>query len=147
MLQDPATVPEWYAIATPEQRRASARKTARTVEEKLELVAAAKLRCETLYTDADIFDVWASFVASGERLSCFQPALPPDPTPVEQQRATQGVQLIREGKDLIFYITRARVPMPKSTGEFIERCARFWKAWAPAPQHRAETRHRGAGVS
>ena len=42
MLQDPATVPEWYAIATPEQRRASARKTARTVEEKLELVAGAK---------------------------------------------------------------------------------------------------------
>jgi DNA-binding transcriptional LysR family regulator len=42
MLQDPATVPEWYAIATPEQRRASARKTAHTVEDKLELVAGAK---------------------------------------------------------------------------------------------------------
>jgi DNA-binding transcriptional LysR family regulator len=42
MLQDPATVPEWYAIATPDQRRASARKTARTVEEKLEMVAGAK---------------------------------------------------------------------------------------------------------
>jgi DNA-binding transcriptional LysR family regulator len=42
MLQDPATVPEWYAIATPEQRRASARKTAHTVEEKLERVAGAQ---------------------------------------------------------------------------------------------------------
>jgi DNA-binding transcriptional LysR family regulator len=38
LLQDPATVPEWYAIAAPEQRRAG--QTAHTVEEKLEHVAA-----------------------------------------------------------------------------------------------------------
>jgi DNA-binding transcriptional LysR family regulator len=38
LLQDPATVPEWYAIATPEHRRAG--RTAHTVEEKLEHVAA-----------------------------------------------------------------------------------------------------------
>lgn len=38
-LQDPAAVPEWYAIATPEQRRATHR-AATTMEEKLERVAA-----------------------------------------------------------------------------------------------------------
>jgi DNA-binding transcriptional LysR family regulator len=38
LLQDPATVPEWYAIATPKQRRGG--QTAHTVEEKLEHVAA-----------------------------------------------------------------------------------------------------------
>jgi DNA-binding transcriptional LysR family regulator len=38
LLQDPATVPEWYAIASPEHRRAG--QTAHTVEEKLEHVAA-----------------------------------------------------------------------------------------------------------
>ena len=38
LLQDPATVPEWYAIATPEHRRPG--QMAHTVEEKLELVAA-----------------------------------------------------------------------------------------------------------
>jgi len=38
LLQDPATVPEWYAIATPEHGRAG--QTAYTVEDKLELVAA-----------------------------------------------------------------------------------------------------------
>jgi DNA-binding transcriptional LysR family regulator len=42
LLQDPGTVPEWYAIADPEQRRACSRKAASTVEEKLELVAAQK---------------------------------------------------------------------------------------------------------
>ncbi len=40
LLQDPNTVPDWYAIATPEQRRAATRKMASTVEEKLERVAA-----------------------------------------------------------------------------------------------------------
>lgn len=38
LLQDPSTVPEWYAIATPEHRRAG--QTAHTMEDKLELVAA-----------------------------------------------------------------------------------------------------------
>jgi len=40
LLQPPGTVPEWYAVADAEQRRASSRKTVSTVEEKLEGVAA-----------------------------------------------------------------------------------------------------------
>jgi DNA-binding transcriptional LysR family regulator len=41
LLQDPSSVPEWYAIATPEQRRVSLGSGApRTMEQKLELVAA-----------------------------------------------------------------------------------------------------------
>ena len=40
LLQDPATVPEWYAVATPAQRRASATTSVSTVEGKLELAAA-----------------------------------------------------------------------------------------------------------
>ncbi len=40
-LQDSGTVPEWYAIATPQQRRATPR-AASTMEEKLERVAAGE---------------------------------------------------------------------------------------------------------
>jgi hypothetical protein len=90
-----------------------------------ELVEAAKLKCETLHTDDDIFDVWASFVASAERLGEFAPAVPPDATAADQVAATQGLQLVRAGIDLISYVTRARVPMPKSTHEFLIRCASF----------------------
>jgi DNA-binding transcriptional LysR family regulator len=42
LLQDPAAVPEWYEIATPAQRRACVGAAAQTVEEKLEMVAAAQ---------------------------------------------------------------------------------------------------------
>ena len=104
-----------------------------------EFCAAAKLKSETLHTDADIFDVWAAFVAAGERLSEFQPALPPAPSGEEQQQAAQGRALVRQSKDLIFYVTRARVPMPKSTRELLERCELFRATFAtPRPLRRDE---------
>ena len=87
--------------------------------------AAAKARSETLHTDANIFDVWSSFVASGECLASFEPNLRADPTAAEKQRARDGALLLRDGKDLVFFITRARVPMPKTTRAFVERCRRF----------------------
>jgi len=99
--------------------------------------AAAKLKSETLHTDPDIFDVWAAFVAAGERLSEFQPAVPPAPSGEEQQQAAQGRALVRQSKDLIFYVTRARVPMPKSTRELLERCELFRATFAaPRPARR-----------
>lgn len=90
----------------------------------LDLARAAKIKTETLRTDPDIFDVWAIMVTAGERLD----ALTPNPLDcncsVEHDIAV-GLQLLRQGRDLIFYITRARTPMPKSTREFVERCETF----------------------
>jgi hypothetical protein len=90
----------------------------------LDLARAAKIKTETLRTDPDIFDVWAIMVTAGERLD----ALTPNPLDcncsVEHDIAV-GLQLLRQGRDLIFYITRARTPMPKSTREFVERCESF----------------------
>lgn len=40
LLQEPATVPEWAALASPRLRRESARAAVHTMEQKLELVAA-----------------------------------------------------------------------------------------------------------
>jgi hypothetical protein len=99
-----------------------------------ELVEWAKLKCETLHTDDVIFDVWASFVASAERLGEFAPTLPPEPTAADQLAATQGRQLVRAGIDLISYVTRARVPMPKSTAEFLLRCSAFRTSSSPVAQ-------------
>lgn len=90
-----------------------------------EFAAAARLKCETLRTESDIFDVWASFVVSGERLCAFQPRWAGgSPTPAEEQWASRCMALIRQAKDLVGDMARARVPMPKSTRELIERCQR-----------------------
>ena len=84
---------------------------------------AAREKVETLRTDPDIFEIWALFVTSGERLASFTPSAPGSES--ERRMASSGPQLIRNGRDLIFHIARARVSMPKSTREFIERCATF----------------------
>ena len=87
-------------------------------------VDAARLKLENLRTDPDIFDVWAQLVIAAERLASFAPlpqiiAGKPDEV---RHDIGDGVLLLRNGRDLIFYIARARTPMPKSTREYIERC-------------------------
>jgi hypothetical protein len=98
-----------------------------------DFVTAAKAKCETLHTDTDIFDVWSGFVASAERLSAFKPVLSADPAPIELQRAAEGAQLVRAGKDLISDMTRARASMPKTTAAFVARCEQARRDWAGAP--------------
>jgi len=87
-----------------------------------DLARAAKVKIETLRTDPDIFVVWADFVTAGERLVAYEPVLPASPDLADLRVAEIGRKLIANGRDLIFYITRARVSMPKSTREFIARC-------------------------
>jgi hypothetical protein len=106
-----------------------------------EFADAAKLKTETLRTDPDIFEVWAQLVTAGERLSNFTPRV--HQKPAERQRGaaahrlSDGLQLLRNGRDLVFYITRARTPMPKSTREYIERCTTYLETgkvpFIPAP--------------
>ena len=86
---------------------------------------AAKLKCETLRTDPAIFSVWPSFVVAGERLELAQPQVTDALSDKEKREIEDGNRLIQEGKSLLTYITRARVPMPKSTKKFLARCRRY----------------------
>ena len=88
----------------------------------LEVCEAAKLESETIRTDSAIFEVWPRFVAAGEALLAFRPLLPEQASIQERQMAERGVQLIADGNDLLTYISGARVPMPKSTSEYLSRC-------------------------
>lgn len=103
----------------------------------LEFAAAARVKIETLRTDPAIFDVWAHFVAAGERLANFSPVAVPAETEMKASARphgiSDGVQLLRNGHALVFHITRARTSMPKSTREFLERCA-FYRLNGRCPQ-------------
>jgi hypothetical protein len=98
----------------------------------VEFAEIAKVKSETLRTDPDIFDVWTSFVISAEKLVGFRPSGPQGPSPADEQRIAYGLQLIRDGKDVISYMTRARVPMPKTASEFVALCKHYRDA-APLP--------------
>lgn len=91
-------------------------------ERIVEVCEAAKLESETIRTDSVIFEVWPRFVAAGEALLAFRPLIPEHASIQERRMVEQGTQLISDGNDLLTYISGARVPMPKSTREYLERC-------------------------
>ena len=83
---------------------------------------AAKEETETMRTDEAIFDIWPEFVACSERLLEFYPrALS---TAVREQPSTfdETMRIIRKGNKILTYLAGARVPMPKSTREFLDLC-------------------------
>jgi hypothetical protein len=86
----------------------------------LEYAAAARVKCETLRTDPDVFETWTTFVVAGEKIVNFEPRWQTIPTPLESELAMVGRSLLRRGRDLISDMARARVPMPKTTAAFIE---------------------------
>ena len=91
----------------------------------LAFARAAKDETETMRTDVATFDVWPEFVACEERLREY---CPPGPAPNDeetQRRTEDGLRLLREGGNLLTYLSGARVPMPKSTREFLDLCRRY----------------------
>ncbi len=91
----------------------------------LAFARAAKDETETMRTDVATFDVWPEFVACGERLLDFRPPAPVPGDEDVQRRVEDGLRLLREGKSLLTYLAGARVPMPKSTREFLDLCRRY----------------------
>ena len=89
------------------------------------LVDAAKRKCEILRTDPGIFQVWPDYVVARERLCKIQPQLPQIPDTAAIREALEGGRLLREGTELVTHIVRARVSMPKSTRELLDRCHQF----------------------
>ncbi|MGH8611209.1 MAG: hypothetical protein ACREYF_03945 [Gammaproteobacteria bacterium] len=83
--------------------------------------AAAKLETETPKSDAVIFEVWPTFVATGDAMFEFQPELPANLSEKQQWMAEEGVRLIQGGTKLMSYIASARVPMPKSSQEYSKK--------------------------
>ncbi len=91
---------------------------------------AAREKCETLRTDPAIFEIWPAFVVAGEQLNRFEPILPSRSARTQVRMAESGIELLRAGTALATYITRARVPMPKSTSDYIKRCDTFRLRWS-----------------
>ena len=94
----------------------------------VDYATASRHAAETMKKDPIIFRVWPSFVALGEKLDEFRPRVPENADQMLRMRIAYGRALIQEGRRLISYIASARVPMPKSTESYIEKCRRFGRA-------------------
>ena len=91
---------------------------------------AAKIKCETLRTDQDVFELWTSFVVAGEEVVAVCRKSDPSWSPEERQGYIDARTLIYRGRDLLSDITRARTPMGKSTKDYIEKCEIFSQKYA-----------------
>ncbi len=91
---------------------------------------AAKQQIEVIKQDKALFTVWPDFVSSRERIEQFNDTLPITTDREKQRHIDQGVKLITAGTQLITYLSGARVPMPKSTSEFLEQCQCYNKSWS-----------------
>jgi len=86
---------------------------------------AAKQVAETMKKDDIIFRIWPNFVGLAEALDTFEPNLPGDADQLLLMHTGKGQALLREGKRLLNYIANARVPMPRGTQSYIEKCEQY----------------------
>lgn len=84
--------------------------------------AAARHECETMKSDACIFQIWPRFVAAGEALGGFSPASDAQQSVECRYVMDEARHALATGRDLINWVARARVPMPRSTADFKARC-------------------------
>ncbi|MBI1731898.1 MAG: hypothetical protein HYR49_03915 [Gammaproteobacteria bacterium] len=89
------------------------------------LAAAARAESETFRSDPLTFTVWPQFVEAAEAIAEFRPCLPANMDAAARLRFRTARWLLVRGKDILIYVAGARVPMPKTTREYLERCDAF----------------------
>lgn len=90
-----------------------------------EMARAAMLEAETIRRDWAIFNVWPRFVAACEALEEFKASIGAGAGDTKKRLVMDGKQLLVEGRDVLTYLAGARVPMPKTTREYLDKCAYF----------------------
>ncbi|MFK7857887.1 MAG: hypothetical protein AB8B64_03670 [Granulosicoccus sp.] len=86
---------------------------------------AARHECETMKSDVHIFDIWPQFVAAGETLAAVKPRIQPNCSRECQYVMEEAQKTLVAGRNLINWIARARVPMPRSSKVYLERIERL----------------------
>ncbi len=91
----------------------------------MELADTAKEEAETMRSDRAIFDIWPRFVAALEAVEAFEPRFPANVDDAGRHHIEHGSRLLLEGKDIVAYLAGARVPMPKTTREYVEQLNKY----------------------
>jgi hypothetical protein len=95
-----------------------------------ELAESAKLSSETMRSDLENIEVWPRFVAAADRLNAAEPDIPEGCDRRQFTFGRRGIRLIREGGELMIDLANLRVPMPRTTHDYLERCDRFVERFA-----------------
>lgn len=94
-----------------------------------ELKDSAKLAIETMRRDPEIINIWPRLIGVKDKLETFQPIIPEGSPQRVHSKGIRGLQLLKDGAELIVDICSLRIPKPKSTAEFIHRCHSYSKRY------------------
>ena len=89
------------------------------------LAVAARAETEIFRSDPLIFSVWPRFVEAAEDIDVYKPRLPASMDAASRLRFRNARWLLSRGKNILTFIAAARVPMPKTTQEYLARCDAF----------------------
>ena len=93
----------------------------------LDYARAARQESEIMKSDPDFFYSWPEFVTLAARIKQYEPSINSDKTNLEEVHGW-GKRILSEGVDLISYMAGVRVPMPKSTRQYLDRLEKFSSA-------------------
>ncbi len=85
----------------------------------------SKQNCETSKRDLRWYSIWPKVVTNSECLEAYIDAICGNPAYCNDNRIVDACELIISGRDLISYISDARVPMPDTTFGFFQKCDNF----------------------
>ena len=85
----------------------------------------AKRNCETMKRDPLYFTVWPKFVTRSDRVAQLVEGIRQDHSLNTKPNMLEACDLVAECRELITYISAARVPMTKVTNRFFVTCEAF----------------------
>ncbi len=85
----------------------------------------AKRNCETMKRDPLYFTVWPKFVTRSDHVTQLVDGIRQDHSPNADPSILEACNLVAECRELITYISAARVPMTKVTNRFFDTCSEF----------------------
>ena len=85
----------------------------------------AKLNCEIMKIDPDYFTIWPKFVTCSEKIKVQADSILDTNRGYIEQEILDGCNLLKLGRNLIRFISGARVPMPKTMDRFLADCEEF----------------------
>ena len=99
----------------------------KTEDSILDYARAARQESEIMKSDPDFFYSWPEFVTLEARIKQYEPSIDSDKISLEEV-VGWGKRLLSEGADLISYMAGVRVPMPKSTRQYLDKLEQFSNA-------------------
>ena len=94
-----------------------------------ELADCCKQVTETMRSDPAMIEIWPHYVSIAEELRAFKARSREGATNAERAMARRGKELILAGVDLMNDMANMRIPLPRTTKDFIYKCETFSKKY------------------